>query len=206
MPEAFAAKACLASMSGRREDAERSFEEAIRLNPTSYYTHYLYGRHFIGTDQLDRAVEQFQKAARLAPDEYTPYGMLSSVLRKLGRSEECLQAAAQMLPLVERYLETNPDDDAALGRAAICAAWIGKEDLAVRFINRAVTLRPDGFGGLYNAACAYADLGRHDQALELLDRAVGRGRGNLEWIERDESLSALRGDPRFAAITARLRR
>jgi TolB-like protein/tetratricopeptide (TPR) repeat protein len=205
MPEAFVAKACLASMSGMREEAERSFEEAIRLNPASYYTHYLYGRHFVGTDEPERAVEQFRAAAQLAPDEYTPYGMLSSVLRKLGRHAECLQVTAQALPLVERYLEVNPHDDAALGRAAIFAAWLGKEDLAVRFIERALALRPDGFAGLYNAACAYADLGRHDRALELLDRAVGRGRGNLEWIERDESLAALRDDPRFAAITARLR-
>ena len=178
MPEAFVAKACLASMTGMREEADRSFGEAIRLNPASYYTHYLYGRHFVGIDQPERAVEQFQAAARLAPDEYTPYGMLSSVLRKLGRHEECVQAAAQALPLVERYLEANPDDDAALGRAAILAAWLGKDELAVGFVER---------------------------ALELLDRAVSHGRGNLAWIERDESLAALRGDPRFAAITARLR-
>ena len=206
MPEAFVAKACLASMNGMREEAERSFEEAIRLNPASYYTHYVYGRHFVGIDRLEQAVEQFQAAARLAPDEYTPYGMLSSALKKLGRHEECVQAAAQALPLVERYLEANPDDDAALGRAAIFAAWLGKDELAVRFVERALTLRPDGFAGLYNGACAYADLGRHDRALELLDRAISQGRGNLAWIERDESLVALRGDPRFAAITARLRR
>ena len=42
-------------------------------------------------------------------------------------------------------------------------------------------------------------------ALQLLDRAVAHGRGNLAWIEHDEDLAALRGEPGFKLILDRIR-
>jgi hypothetical protein len=47
--------------------------------------------------------------------------------------------------------------------------------------------------------------GMYEQALDFLDRAVGTGRGQLEWILKDNDLAPLRDSLRFAAIVARLR-
>lgn len=205
MPEAFLARASLASMQGRAEDAVRDFEEAIRLNPGNYFAHYLLGRHYLDAQLTEKALEHFRTAAKLAPEEYTPLGMLASALQRLGRNEECLEIARQALPVAERYLEMHPDDDVAVSRAATFAAWLGNEERAIELAEHAMRLRPGGIATLYNGACVYTNLGRHDRAIELLDEMVGGGRGNLAWLEQDEDLAPLRDDPRFVEILNRLR-
>ena len=205
MPEAYLARAQFNSIQGRAEAAEQDFREAARLNPSSFFTYYAWGRHYLEINQAERAVEQFRAAARCAPEEYTPLGMLSFALQKLGRSEEERSVRNDALRLIERHLVSFPDDEAALGRGAIMAAWLGQKSRALDFVDRAVRARPDGHIGLYNAACTCAILGERDRALELLDRAVRNGRGSQAWIENDEDLAGLRGDPRFAAIIERVR-
>lgn len=205
MPEAHLARACLASMQGRAADAQRDFDEAIRLNPSSYYAYYLRGRHYLDEGEDELALEQFRISADLAPEEYTPLGMLASALQRLGRWEEVLEAARKALPVVKRHLEVHPDDDVAMSRAATFAAWLGEEAEAIELAEGAMRLRPGGHASLYNAACVYANLGHHERALELLDEAVADGRGNLVWFEQDEDLAALRSYPRFQEILERLR-
>ena len=102
-------------------------------------------------------------------------------------------------------MQAHPDDEAALGRGAVCAAWLGDAARAREFVERALAARPDSYIAAYNGACAFALLGERDRALELLDRAVSTGRGNLRWIERDDDLATLRDDARYKAIIARLR-
>jgi adenylate cyclase len=126
-------------------------------------------------------------------------------LQQLGRREEALEVSVQMMEALEGYLQVHPDDEAALGRAAVCAAWLGDAARAQEFVDRALAAEPDSYIAAYNGACAFALLGDRERALQLLDQAVGTGRGSFAWIEHDDDLVALRGDPRFEAIIARIR-
>ncbi len=205
MPEAFVARACLRSLQGQVELANRDFEDAIRLNPTSYYTYYQFGRHLLSLGQAREAVLQFRMAAQLAPEEYTPLGMLSMTLRQLGEHEEWREVSMQMGRTLERHLRNYPNDEAALGRGAVNAAWLGDKARAEDLVEQALSARPDSFIAAYNGACAFAILGEKNMALQLLDRAVSKGRGNLARIEHDDDLATLRGDPAFEAIIDRIR-
>jgi len=205
MPEAYLARAQLHSARGNDEEAERDFEEAVQLNPGSYFSYYAWGRHCLATGQDERAVELFQNAARLAPTEYTPLGMLSFALQKLGRKDEEREARVGALRLIDKHLQQVPDDEVAMSRGAIMAAWLGQKEWSLELVERATRTRPDGYTGLYNAACACAVLGERDRALDLLERAERTGRGGLRWIEADDDLASLHGDPRFDAMIERIR-
>ncbi len=52
----------------------------------------------------------------------------------------------------------------------------------------------------YNLACYHALASEHDEAIGALTRAVEFGFRDLDMIQRDEDLDALRSDERFAAV------
>jgi tetratricopeptide (TPR) repeat protein len=52
---------------------------------------------------------------------------------------------------------------------------------------------------LYDAACCYALSGSQDSALQLLDKAIDAGFWNAGHMSRDEDLTSLHSDPRWAA-------
>ena len=205
MPEAHLARANLMSMMGRSDAAARDFEEAIRLNPTWYYSHYLYARHCFSQGQFAKAEELARTAARLDPEDYQPLAVLSDALRKLGRSQEADQADAQVAVATDRRIREDPGDVRALLLAAIQAARSGDGERARELSKRAVAARPDDFSTAYNTACVHALLGDRPAAIELLDRAVKHGRGNLGWMENDPDLESLRGEPGFEAVLGRVR-
>jgi TolB-like protein/Flp pilus assembly protein TadD len=205
LPEAFIAKANLLFMQGRADESYAAFEEAIRLNPASYEAHYFYARNLFSAGRAAQAVPYYEAAERLRPEEYQPPCMLCGALYSLKRNEEAAAAAARALHAVDVRLATEPEDSRALHLGAVLAARLGQRERALGYLERALRLRPDEFATLYNSACAYAVLGMHDEALAMLDRGVGSGRGDLGWIEHDPDFEPLHGDPRFAAIIARLR-
>jgi tetratricopeptide (TPR) repeat protein len=205
MPEAYVAKGNLLFMQGEAEQAFAAFEEAIRLNPSSYEAHYFFARDLFSAGRADQAVAYYETAERLRPEEYQPPCMLAGALYSLGRVDEAQAASGRGLRAIEARLTINPDDTRALHLGAVLAARLGDRAGALDYARRALLLRPDEFATTYNIACAYAVLGMHTEALDTLDRAVRKGRGDLGWIEHDPDLAALRGEARFAEIVGRLR-
>jgi adenylate cyclase len=205
MPEAYIARAQILSVQGRTQESLQSFEEALRLNPASFEAHYLYARHCFQEGEFERAVLHYQAAQKLRPDDYQPPSMLVGALIKLGRTEQCIEAARRAMQVLERRLLIDPQDGRALQLGTVIAARLGLRDKARDFAARAIKVRPDGFATYYNVACAYSVLGDVDEALDMLERAVQHGRGNLEWIGNDPDFDHLRPDPRFDALLDRIR-
>ena len=56
----------------------------------------------------------------------------------------------------------------------------------------------------YNLACSLALNGEPDAAFEELERSVASGYRDAQHLAEDADLAALREDPRFAALLARL--
>lgn len=56
----------------------------------------------------------------------------------------------------------------------------------------------------YNAACALAQAGLTDDAFQWLDKAYAAGFDLEDYLDDDDDLRSLRGDPRFAALRARV--
>ncbi len=57
----------------------------------------------------------------------------------------------------------------------------------------------------YNLACAFSCAGEKKKALKNLDSAVDAGFDRLETLQTDPDLNAVRGEPGFAAIAAKIK-
>ena len=204
LAEAHASRGFAVSLSKRYDDARTEFETALRLNPKLYEAHYLYARACFQEGKLEEAVRHYQDAARVRPEDYQALLLMQAPLKGLGRKAEAEAALRQGLQVAERYVELNPDDARALYLGAGALAQLGQRDRALEWTKRAFSIDPEDSGVLYNVACSYALLGRIDDAIACLEKAVQNGFGHREWLENDSDLNALRADPRFQTLRARL--
>jgi tetratricopeptide (TPR) repeat protein len=182
---------------GRREAAERVFEELMEKNPGDMKVIVARGMTRVRIDPV-RASADFTTALHANPkDAMAHYGM-ARVLRSRDRLDaiEHLNAA----------LESDPDLIDALQLRALERAHLGQPGALddVMLLIRAPTPHR-----LYNAACAlavYADESQNPkpltQAMELLEQALRAGFSALE-AASDPDLHALRRRPGFAMLLAR---
>jgi TolB-like protein/Flp pilus assembly protein TadD len=204
LAEAHASRGFAVSLSKRYDEARQEFETALRLNPKLYEAHYLYARACFQEGKLEEAVRHYQDAARARPEDYQALLLMQAPLKDLGRKAEAEAALRQGLQVVERHLELNPDDARALYLGAGALAQLGQRDRSLEWTKRAFSIDPEDSGVLYNVACSYALLGRVDDGIACLEKAIQNGFGHREWLEHDSDLNALRADPRFQALQARL--
>lgn len=204
LAEAHASRGFAFSLSRQYDEARREFETAIRLNPKLYEAHYLYARACVQEGRMAEAVQHYEDAARVRPEDYQALLLMQTPLEALGRNAEGKTALRRGFHVVEKHLELNPDDTRALTLGAAALAGLGQPERAVEWANRALAMDPTDSGVLYNVACTYALAGLKDQALEMLERAIENGFGHREWLDHDETLSAVRGDRRFQALRKRI--
>jgi adenylate cyclase len=89
-----------------------------------------------------------------------------------------------------------------LGAGAL--VQLGDRERGLEWTKRANAIDPEDSSVLYNVACSYALLGQIDDAFACLEKAIQNGFGHREWLENDSDLDALRADPRFQTLRARL--
>ncbi len=187
-------------------EADREFETAIRFDPKLFEAPYFYARSLWAQGKLEEARRQFERASELRPDDYQSVALLASVYAGLGRAADSRAAAARALGIIQRHLESEPDDVRAIYMGAGALVVIGRQEEGLKWADRALAADPNDTSTLYNIACMYALGGRRDQAIALLERALHNGFAQKEWIEHDTDLNSLRGDPRFRALLERMGR
>ena len=184
--------------------AEPFVETALRLDPDCYDAHLCAGYIYLGQRRWEDSKRHFEAASALDPNAYRPAGMVAQVYEALGDRENELAAARRTLDRCERLLAVEPDHGGAMGFMVTSLAVLGETERARGWARRAVLFDPDNVRLHYNLACSMAGLGDPEAACDLLDGIVDKvSEGWLHWIEADNSLDPIRGDPRFIAIMAR---
>lgn len=77
-------------------------------------------------------------------------------------------------------------------------------DAAIEAFQKAIELGYREEAASYNIACGYALKGDAERAFEWLEKALAAGFDLEEYLEEDDDLDGLKGDPRFAALRERL--
>ena len=187
--------------------AREAFTRAIRLDPTSYEAHHYFGHVCTEAGEFERAAEEYEAAAAVRPDDYQTLVFARQAYRALHRPAEERSAAARQAAAAERALHLDPTDARALSMSAGSLIVLGRVDEARAWTRRSCELEPDEPYVHYNAACVLAQLGALDEALVALENGTEDGRlCRPAWVEHDEDLAALRGNPRFEALLAKMRR
>jgi TolB-like protein/tetratricopeptide (TPR) repeat protein len=199
LAEAHAARGFLLTLQHHVAEAEQEFELAIELDPRQFEARYFHARTCFQRGDLTRALELFKDAARVRDDHEALY-FAAQTLTALDRPTEAGEAYRKALPVIERYLELNPDDGRAITMAAVCCSRLGDRARGLAWAEQATVVDPEDANVAYNVACLMALEGERDRAIDLLERAFRVGFARRDWIENDPDLESLREDPRFQAM------
>ena len=183
------------------EAAETHLRRAIELDPHVYEPHYIFGRVCFMQGRTFEAAEHFQEACALVPEAYDSWYLLGMCYRRLGDQPRARHASFECFEAMKRWVKFHPDDTRAWTMGASVLAEMGEPDRASAWVARALAIDKDEAIIQYNAACVFVALGRPDEAIASLE-AAARGGISSGWIKNDPDLDPLRGDPRFAALTA----
>lgn len=204
LAEAHSARAVALSLFERHAEAEAHFATATRLDPRLFEAWYFAARHAFGQRKNERAIELYERAAEVRPDDYQAPLLVAQIYDDLGRHAEAAAARRRGIARAEARLELNPDDVRALYMAANGLVVLGEREQALAWAQRALRLEPDDAMLLYNVACIHALAGEAGPAIALLERALAAGFAHREWFELDSNLDGLRDHPRFRDVLASL--
>jgi TolB-like protein/Tfp pilus assembly protein PilF len=120
----------------RFEEAIAQLRKTIEMGESFYFVHYLLGQALELKGQLPEALAEYQKAISLNDDPF-PKALLAHLYGKMGRKDEALQIAQQLLQTrKQRYIE-------AYGLAIIYLG-LGDRDQALDWLEQGYRDR-DGF-------------------------------------------------------------
>jgi adenylate cyclase len=202
--EAHVAAANAAMLSGDAAAADAGFRRAQELDPSLFQAWYYHARSCASRGDHERAVQLYERAAAVRPEDYDALSLAAQCYTSLGRPDDARRAYQRSFANAERALQLQPNDVRVI---ALCASSLIalEPDEARRWIERALALEPDEPYVHYCAACTFGMLGDVDRALDSLERVGLEKMANASWMDHDSSLDPLRGHPRFEALRSRAR-
>jgi adenylate cyclase len=203
--ETWVARAMVLLVAREWAACSEAFERAIAIDPRSFDAHYFYARFWVTQGNHVNAVEHYEQAFAIDPTNYLPMVLSIQEYQAIGDKAAVQRSVERAWTAIERQVALDPDDSAAYDHGAGVLMTLGRVEESRQFSARALALRPDDGSTHYNAACCAALAKDYERAMDLLLRAADLGYGNVDWMLHDNDLVPLHGDPRFQALTARLR-
>jgi TolB-like protein/tetratricopeptide (TPR) repeat protein len=212
--------------------AERTFRQALKLNPSSSKTRQRYASGLLTRGRFDEAIEHSRAARMLDPLSMTISNDLGVMYYIAGRYDDAQAASMQVLAADPKFAPAHALIGLCLGaqgKPTAAIAEIQKAiDLTERFsyllghlgrayarsgnrtaaldVLKELTTAPDQ-SAVSNIHVAYilAALGERERAIDALERGVARYDADAIYIGVDPALAELREDPRYLRLLERLR-
>jgi len=183
--------------------AEAAFERAVAIDPENFDTWYFFGRSKVHEGDLQRALDLFERAAQVRPEDYQSVLLQPQIYHSLGQYRQEKEAARRGIERARALLELNPDDNRAYNMGAFALLRLGERDEAMQWMETSLRKAPRDSIVIYNAACFFALAGEVDRSLDCLENCYFRVGGlNREWLVHDSDLDSVRAHPRFARLLA----
>jgi serine/threonine protein kinase/Tfp pilus assembly protein PilF len=209
--------------------AEREFNRALELSPSSADTYDLYGRLCAGLGRYDEALAMQRRARELDPLAH-PLDVATTLLRA-GRYAEAAQGALRAIEFdaenerahatlgwayffqgqvaaglteLERAVSLSPGRVQWLAQLGHGYARAGEPDKARDVLRQLDDLAQRTYVSPYHRALVYTGLGEQERALDLLERALDERAGAMYGIKGSFLFAPLRSHPRFQALLRKM--
>jgi len=183
---------------GKYQESIPYFQKALQIEP--YFSTYSnLGFAYFGLKQFPQAVEMFEKASALAPNETTTTVNLADAYRSAGQKDKAHDTYQHAISLGYKELQTNPQDANVMTQIALAFANIGDAAQAEIFITRARAIDKNSVDYIYSQAEINALLGKTTEALKALQESLEK-HYPAEAAEQDVELDSLRSNPQFTAL------
>lgn len=191
----------LCRLDGKYEEAIRSFERMLRLDPSErVVATWSIARIHMYQGQYDLALADFDRATATEQNHPLAKAYRAQVLFYRGDTD----AAANLLSGV---LSDHPDINAIRPLLAITLSSQGRHSEArAQLTERVLEVAGLDWDGPYWVASAYAIEGERDNAFRWLEKAISVGNENFPWFESNPIWEPLRSDERFAKLMRRIPR
>lgn len=172
---------------------------SLALDPASPYTHTAAAWCHFAARRFDGAVRATRKALELDPDFEPAWAIQGLALVERGALEEGLAA-------LERFAAMAGDNPFAMALLAYGRGRNGRAKAARAIAADLEQRAKSDYVPSGDLALAHLGLGDLERALELLALALDERSPIAVRLELDPTYDPLRGDPRFEALLARVRR
>ena len=200
LAEVLAARAWILTGQKKYDEAIQYAQRAIERKSDCEGAYTLLTRAYFSSGRFQEVAALTDRALQASGDDYNIYIPLVLSLESLGQKELAKMLRERHVRVLEKQLDTVPEDVRARMLLASNYAAVARKEDALRQLQTAVALRPGDSNVLYNAACTYALLQKPAEGLEMLKRAMKAGWTNVDWISRDPDLISLHDDPEFQRL------
>ena len=183
----------LLATQGRFDEALQEGMKARELDPFSVITTNAVGWMYFHKRDFERALAEMRIAMEIDPDFMIAHVWCSWPLLELGRYEEAISELERGVALA---------GDMSLPRAyqAYGLARAGRAVEARAIRTALVEQSATRYVSPYLLALIHVGLGEHEASLEWLERALADRSHWMTFLNVDQKLDPLRGDPRFEAL------
>ena len=147
------------------EEAITKLSEAISADPSNPVYYYYRGVAFERSENSDKAVMDYQKAAELKPDFTMPLSRAGVIFAKKGDFEKAVEFYKKATDLGEKDPET-------FYNYGICLVNIGNSSEAKMVFEQLLTLDPNYSDAYYRLGIVYIGQGETEKAKEFLQKFI----------------------------------
>ena len=154
-----------AASTGDMTEALRHLREALRLEPTHYWSLFMTGYYLHKLGRYNEALVAFTGCAAMRPKHAMAYSNRAAAHFHLDQINEAFADA-------NRAIVLDPKDAMAYCNRANAYTKLGENRKALEDYDKSVELDPKGSLTYINRASTYDELRQYDRAIEDLDKAI----------------------------------
>ncbi len=134
----------------------------LTLTPTVYLER---GNIYLGQRNTVKAIENYNKAIELKPDDHELYFRRGLAYQNSGKIEEAI-------PDYEKSIKLNPKHSFSYASAGVCYRVTGNFTKSLQYLEEAIKLNPSSEYSLLNRGKTYYELGQKELSVSDFEAAV----------------------------------